>query len=91
MLVKTYGSTVFGVDATTITVEISVEKVAKYYMVGLPDNAVKESWFRISTAIKHNYFKMPRKLIVINLAPADLRKEGSGYYLPMAIGILAAT
>ena len=91
MLVKTYGSTVFGVDATTITVEISVEKGAKYYMVGLPDNAVKESWFRISTAIKHNYFKMPRKRIVINLAPADLRKEGSGYDLPMAIGILAAT
>jgi magnesium chelatase family protein len=91
MLVKTFGSTVFGVDATTITVEISVEKGTKYYMVGLPDNAVKESWFRISTAIKHNNFKMPRKRIVINLAPADIRKEGSGYDLPMAIGILCAT
>ena len=91
MLVKTFGSTVFGVDATTITIEVSVEKGAKYYMVGLPDNAVKESWYRISTAIKHNYFKMPRKRIVINLAPADLRKEGSAFDLPMAIGILAAT
>ncbi len=91
MLVKTYGSAVFGIDATTITIEVSVGQGMKYHMVGLPDNAVKESWQRIETALKYIDFKMPHRKIVINLAPADIRKEGSAYDLPMAIGILAAS
>lgn len=91
MLVKTYGSAVFGIDATTITVEVSVSSGMKYYMVGLPDNAVKESWQRIETALRYTEYKMPHRKIVINLAPADIRKEGSAYDLPMAIGILAAS
>ncbi|MFN8292712.1 MAG: YifB family Mg chelatase-like AAA ATPase [Chitinophagales bacterium] len=92
MLVKTYGSAVYGVDAATITIEVSSGGTGQiaYFMVGLPDNAVKESWHRIETAIKHNGFNMPRTKIVINLAPADVRKEGSAYDLPMAIGILAS-
>ena len=90
-LAKTCGSTLLGVDAVTISVEISVQSGTKYFMVGLPDNAVKESWHRVSTAIIHNNYHMPRKRVVINLAPADIRKEGTGYDLPMAIGILAAT
>lgn len=91
MLVKTYGSAIFGVDATTITIEVSVEQGAKYFMVGLPDNAVKESWQRIETALKHNELRMPRQKIVVNLAPADIKKEGAAYDLPIAIGILAAS
>lgn len=90
MLVKTFGSAVYGVDAATITLEVSVEGGQYYYMVGLPDNAVKESWHRMETAIKHNGFDMPRRKIVINLSPADIRKEGTAYDLPMAVGILAA-
>ena len=66
MLVKTYGSAVFGVDSTTITVEVDVSSGVKYYMVGLPDNAVKESWQRIETALKQIGYKMPNKKIVIN-------------------------
>lgn len=92
MLVKTFGSSVYGVDAVTITIEVSVDpKSAKYYMVGLPDNAVKESWQRIETALKEIGYKMPRYKIVINLAPADIKKEGSSYDLPIAIGILIAS
>lgn len=91
MLIKTFGSAIFGVDATTITIEVSVEQGAKYFMVGLPDNAVKESWQRIETALKHNEYRMPRQKIVVNLAPADIRKEGAAYDLPIAIGILAAS
>ena len=91
MLVKTFGSAVFGIDATTITIEVHVGQGMKYFMVGLPDNAVKESWQRIEAALKYNGYKMPRQKIVINLAPADIRKEGSAYDLPMAIGILAAS
>lgn len=91
MLVKTFGSAIFGVDASTITIEVSVEQGAKYFMVGLPDNAVKESWQRIETALKHNEYRMPRQKIVVNLAPADIRKEGAAYDLPIAIGILAAS
>lgn len=91
MLVKTFGSAVFGVDAATITIEVSSgDGQLGYFMVGLPDNAVKESWHRMETAIKHNGLRMPRTKIVINLAPADVRKEGSAYDLPMAIGILAS-
>lgn len=91
MLVKVFGSAVFGVDAYTITIEVSVESGASYYMVGLPDSAVKESWQRIETALKHNDYKMPRQKIVVNLAPADIRKEGAAYDLPIAVGILAAS
>lgn len=91
MLVKVFGSSVFGVDAYTITIEVSVEQGASYFMVGLPDSAVKESWHRIETALKHNGYKMPRQKIVVNLAPADIRKEGAAYDLPIAVGILAAS
>jgi magnesium chelatase family protein len=91
MLVKIFASAVFGVDAHVITIEVSVEQGANYYMVGLPDSAVKESWQRIETALKHNGFKMPRQKIVVNLAPADIRKEGAAYDLPIAVGILAAS
>ncbi|MCU0327813.1 MAG: YifB family Mg chelatase-like AAA ATPase [Chitinophagales bacterium] len=92
MLVKVFGSSVYGVNATTITIEVDVDSTGmKYYMVGLPDNAVKESWQRIETAIKQIGYKMPRTKIVINLAPADVKKEGSAYDLPIAIGILLAS
>lgn len=92
MLVKTYGSAVYGVDAVTITIEVSTDKSgAKYHMVGLPDNAVKESWQRVETALKEVGYKMPRYKIVVNLAPADIRKEGSAYDLAIAIGILVAS
>lgn len=91
MLVKTYGSAVFGVNALTITIEVSISGGNKYYMVGLPDNAVKESLQRVASAINVAGFRMPKQKIVVNLAPADLRKEGSAYDLPIAIGILAAS
>ncbi len=91
MLVKLFGSAVYGVDAATITVEVSVENgQVNYFTVGLPDNAVKESMFRIGTAVKHTGYEMPRRRTVINLSPADIRKEGTSYDLPMAIGVLAA-
>lgn len=91
MLVKVFGSAVYGVDATTITIEVDVGQGSKYFMVGLPDNAVKEAWQRVETAIKHIDYHMPRRKIVVNMAPADIRKEGSAYDLPMAMGILAAS
>lgn len=91
MLVKTYGSAVYGVDAATITVEVNVCQGQHYFMVGLPDNAVKESWSRVESALRVNKYNMPRIRIIVNLAPADIRKEGSAYDLPIAIGILAAS
>src|SRR5215217_4240009 len=91
MLVKTYGSAVFGVDALTITLEVCVGGGNKYHIVGLPDNAIKESLRRVESAVQSAGLKMPRQKIVINLAPADIRKEGSAYDLPIAIGILAAS
>ena len=91
MLVKTFGSAVFGVDATTIMVEVNVCKGRKYFLVGLPDNAVKESWSRVESALRVNKYHMPRIRIIINLSPADIRKEGSSYDLPIAVGILAAS
>lgn len=91
MLVKTFGSAVYGVDAATITVEVNVCQGQKYFMVGLPDNAVKESWSRVESALRVNKYHMPRIRIIINLSPADIRKEGSSYDLPIAIGILAAS
>lgn len=91
MLVKTYCSAVFGINATSITVEVNVTGGLHYFIVGLPDNAVKESLQRIESAILSNGYSMPRQKIIINLAPADIRKEGSSYDLAIAIGILAAS
>ncbi len=91
MLVKTYGSTILGIDAITITVEVNIDKGVNFMLVGLPDSAVKESHQRIESALKYNGYKLPGKKIVINMAPADLRKEGSAYDLPIAMGLLAAS
>ena len=91
MLVKTFGSAVFGIDATTITIEVNVSPGIKFFLVGLPDNAVKESHFRIEAALKKTGCRLPVKKFIINMTSADIRKEGSAYDLPLAIGILAAT
>lgn len=92
MLVKTFGSAVYGVEAVTITVEVSVDHKGKfYYIVGLPDNAIKESLQRIESSIKSNGLDMPRTKLVVNLAPADIKKTGTAFDLPIAIGILAST
>ena len=91
MLVKTFGGAVLGVEAQTISVEVSVGRGTKYYIVGLPDNAVKESLKRVESAISVSGFRMPRQKIVVNLGPADIKKEGSAYDLPIAVGILAAS
>ncbi len=90
MLVKTYGCTLIGVDALTITIEVNTDKGYKFFLVGLPDNAIKESQRRIEAALKNIGLKMPGKRITVNLAPADLRKEGSAFDLAIATGILAA-
>ena len=90
MLVKTYGSAVFGVDASLITIEVNVTQGMNFYLVGLPDNAVKESQQRIHSAFTTNAFRWPGHKVIINMAPADVKKEGSAYDLPLAIGILAA-
>lgn len=91
MLIKTYGSAVHGVEAITITIEVNVGQGTKFFLVGLPDNAVKESAHRIETVIKNTGFKMPRLRTVVNMAPADIRKAGAAYDLPIAIGMLAAS
>ncbi|WKS95164.1 YifB family Mg chelatase-like AAA ATPase [Riemerella columbina] len=91
MLVKVYGSAIYGVSAQTITIEVNVDKGIGYHLVGLPDSAIKESSHRISAALKNVGYKLPGKKIIINMAPADLRKEGSAYDLSIAIGILAAS
>lgn len=91
MLVKVYGSAVFGIDATTITIEVNIDNGVGYHLVGLPDNAIKESCYRIAAALSNCGYKLPGKKITINMAPADLRKEGSAYDLPIAIAILAAS
>jgi magnesium chelatase family protein len=91
MLVKTYGSAVQGIKSTTITIEVAVAQGVNFFMVGLPDSAVKESHHRIETALKQISYKIPGKKIVVNMAPADIRKEGSAYDLPIAVGILAAS
>jgi len=92
MLVKTFGSAVYGVEAVTISVEVSVDNTGKFYfIVGLPDNAIKESLQRVESAIKSNGFEMPRTKLVVNLAPADIKKTGTAFDLPIAIGILAST
>ncbi|HOZ30198.1 MAG TPA: YifB family Mg chelatase-like AAA ATPase [Bacteroidales bacterium] len=91
MLVKTYGSAVNGISASTITIEVNISQGINFYLVGLADSAVKESQQRIISALTTNGFKWPGKKIVINMAPADVRKEGSAYDLPIAIGVLAAS
>jgi magnesium chelatase family protein len=91
MLVKTYGSAVYGIDAQTITVEVNISTGVNFFLVGLPDSAVKESQQRIDAALKNNKYKIPVKGITINMAPANIRKEGSAYDLTIAMGILAAT
>ncbi len=91
MLVKTFGSAVYGVDAITITIEVNVLAGANYYIVGLPDNAVKESLQRVESALKSNGYHMPRTKLVVNLAPADIKKSGSAFDLPVALGVLGAS
>ncbi len=91
MLVKTFGSAVYGVEAITITIEVNVSAGQSYSIVGLPDNAVRESLQRTESAIKTNNYYMPRTKLVVNLAPADIRKTGSAFDLPIAIGILGAS
>jgi len=91
MLVKTFGSAVYGVNAICITVEVDISTGTFYSIVGLPDIAVKESYQRIESALKNIGLRMPRQRIVVNMAPADIRKEGSAYDLTIAVGILAAS
>ena len=91
MLVKTFGSALHGIDAISITIEVNSSKGINFNMVGLPDNAVKESRERIHAALVNNGYKWPMKKLVVNMAPADIRKEGSAYDLPIAIGILGAS
>ncbi len=91
MLVKTYGSAVYGVEAITITVEVNVSSGKFTSIVGLADNAVKESLERMESAIKTNGYHFPRTKVVVNLAPADIRKSGTAFDLPIAIGTLAAS
>ncbi len=90
MLAKTYGSAIYGVSAITITIEVSVEKGVSFLLVGLPDNAVRESTQRIQSALNQCGHHIPQRRVIINMAPADIRKEGAAYDLPLAIGILAA-
>jgi len=78
MLIKTFASAVHGIDATSITIETDISIGIKFYLVGLADNAVKESQQRIESAIRLNHFKWPHQKVVINMAPADIRKEGLG-------------
>ncbi len=91
MLVKVFGAAVQGIDATLITIEVNCSKGIKFMLVGLPDASVKESHERIISALQVNGYKFPRQQVVINMSPADIRKEGSAYDLPLAIGIMAAS
>ena len=90
MLVKIFGGAVYGINALTITIEVNILWGAKFIIVGLPDNAVKESQQRIDSALREIGLKIPGKRVIINMAPADVKKEGSSFDLPLAIGILAA-
>lgn len=90
MLIKTYGAAVQGIDALIVTIEVSVDKGINFYLVGLPDTAVKESYRRIISALKECEFSFPRRSVVINMSPADIKKEGAAYDLPLAIGVLVA-
>ena len=81
----------YGIQAITITVEVNIAAGTKYFVVGLPDVAIKESYFRIESALKNCGYRMPRQQVVVNMAPADIKKEGSSYDLTIAIGVLAAS
>ena len=91
MLVKTFGCALFGIEAIQVTIEVNIGRGINFYLVGLPDNAVKESQQRIEAAMYNLGYYYPHKRIVVNMAPADIRKEGSAYDLPIAIGIMAAS
>lgn len=91
MLVKIFAAAVQGISARLITIEVNCSKGIKFLLVGLPDASVKESHERMISALQFNGYKFPRKQIVINMSPADIRKEGSAYDLPLAIGVLAAS
>jgi magnesium chelatase family protein len=91
MLIKTFGGAVYGVNAAIITIEVNIIQGASFYLVGLPDSAVKESQFRIESTFKSNNYRMPGRRVIVNMAPADLKKEGAAYDLPLAIGILSAS
>ena len=91
MVAKTFGSAVHGVDARTITVEVNVTQGIRFHMSGLPDTAVKESEHRVESSLKSLGYFMPRNKVVVNLAPADIRKEGSSYDLPIALCTLSAS
>jgi len=90
MLVKVNAAALQGIDAIQVTIEVNALRGIRFFLVGLPDNAVKESHERIRSALEFNGLKFPSKQIVVNMAPADIRKEGSAYDLPIAVGILAA-
>jgi magnesium chelatase family protein len=89
MLVKVYGASVRGLSAIPVTIEVNASRGIKFFLVGLPDNAVKESHERIVAAVENSGYRFPSKQFVVNMAPADIRKEGAGYDLPLAVGILA--
>jgi len=91
MLIKVFGAAVQGIDATLITIEVNCSKGIKFMLVGLPDASVKESHERIVSALQVNGYKFPRQQVVVNMSPADIRKEGTAYDLPLAVGILAAS
>lgn len=90
MLVKTYGASVQGIHASTITIEVNVTQGFRFTLVGLPDNAIKESHERIVSALEYCGMKFPHYQVIVNMAPADIRKEGAAYDLPLAIGIMSA-
>ena len=90
MLVKAFGAAVQGISAMVVTIEVNVGQGIRFMLVGLPDNAVKESHERVVSALEYNGYKFPRRQVVINMAPADVRKEGSAYDLPIAVGVMAA-
>ena len=90
MLVRTFASAVTGIDAVTVTIEVNVSRGIRFFLVGLPDVAVKESQQRIESSLRCLGFRWPGQQVLINMAPADIRKEGSSYDLPLAVGILAA-
>ena len=91
MLVKTFGCALFGIEAILVTIEVNIDRGINFFLVGLPDNAVKESQQRIEAAVTNLGYSYPHRKTVINMAPADIRKEGSAYDLPIAIGMLAAS
>ena len=90
MLVKTFAAAVQGISATLITIEVNQTQGIKFFLVGLPDNAVKESHERILSALQYNKIPVPRRQVVINMAPADLRNEMSANYMQLAVGMHAA-